>query len=217
MSAGVAAQDLGVGPTTVAKGDDRRGFVLRDAATNQLQQSGFAHTGILEIRERSARQDGQARGAAVRFFEDDLIGKARQAHGHCFAGPKADLVELRELHHGGLGDAGAEQLRDVVTGVEWFLAAARQTNQGDAIIVGKTGLLRFDDLGHFVLGDVHASESLNGGEIQAGVVESGGVQLGDMVTSEKETASHEKGEQGYPARRSATLAAAEKGEATHIH
>lgn len=217
MAAGIAAENLRVGPTAAAQGDDGRRLVVGDASADELQESGLAHSGIFEIRERSAGEDSQPRGPAMRFFENDLVGEASEAHGQRFARPQADLIELRQLHHGGFGYAGAQQLGDIVAGLKLFFAAASQTENREAIVIGKTSLLDFRDLRGFVVADVHVSERLNRGETQAGIVERGHVQRGDAVASENEKRSGEKDKDGRAMRRRMTQRTPEKDCVKHAN
>lgn len=166
-AAGVAAENLRVGPTTTAERDDRGSFIVGNATTNELEQSGFADASVLEIRKGRTGENGQAGGAAVSLFQNDLVREAREAHRLRFAGPQADLIELGKLHHCGFCDAGAKQVGNVFSGLEWLFALARETHDGDAVVVGKAALLGLDELRGFVVGDVHAFECLNGGKTDA--------------------------------------------------
>lgn len=189
MSAGVAAKDLDLGPTAAAKSKNRGRFIVGHAATNQLEKGGFTHAGIFEVREGSAGKDRESSGVAARGFENNLIGEACEAHDDGFTAPGSDLIELRELHNGGFGNAGAEQLRDVIADLEFFIAAADQTNQGDAVIIGDAGLTGLGDLRDFGIGDVQAFESLNRGEAHSGVIERRCVQGLEMAASKGEKRS----------------------------
>lgn len=210
-------ENLRVGPSAAAKNEDVRSFIIRDAAANKLQKGGFSHAGVFEIRERGSRKNGETSGMAVRFFQDNLIGKTCEAHYDRIAAPRADQVELGELHYGGFSDAGAKELGDIVAVCEMLLAAAGQADECDAVVVGKAGLAGFRDLLYLVIVDVQATKSLNCSEVHAGTIESCCIQRSDVLTSENERRDCEDCEQDSPVRRNPTLAWTGKVAKRHVY
>lgn len=71
---GKALEDFYVAsPMTAERGDLIR-LRIRDTAPDQLEKRGFAHTDILQSRERSAGKDLLARSTVPRNFKHDCVG-----------------------------------------------------------------------------------------------------------------------------------------------
>lgn len=215
MAAGVAAEDLDVGPAMAAKSEDGGRFIIGHAATNQLQESGFAHASVFEIGQRRTGEDGQSCGVAAGSLENNLVGEACEAHNDGFAARGSNLIKLRELHDGGFGNSGAEQLGDIVATLEFFVVAASEAHKGDAVVIGEASLARFGDLGDFGIGNIEAFESLNSGEAHAGIVKRGGIEGREMSATENECENSQEQKSSPPRRRKAALHGYEKGSRKH--
>ena len=92
---GKMAKHFGVGFVLALHRDDCCGAGIRDLAANQLQQRFAAQTGIHDICDGYAGEDGLARGVRLGNLDHSLIGKTEQTNCLQFPGAHTQLVQAR--------------------------------------------------------------------------------------------------------------------------
>ena len=181
------ADNLGVGGAVAAKRDDGGGLRIGNAAAHEFEQGQFAHARVFQVGERSAGENGPARRALARHFEENGVRKAGEPHGLKLSRSHPQLVHPGKFEDRVFADLRANQAGDFIAPIERLAAAAINLDCCNAACVGKSGLPRGDELSDFRRCDIKGRQLVNGVVIHPGSIERLGIERRDgMATGHKQ-------------------------------
>jgi len=142
-------------------GDEFASLFVCKSTADEGENIFFAHASIFQFDERRAGDGGLTGGAAASDRDDDLIGVACEHDAVRVDGPGTELAEASKFESIGIGDADANQSRDVIAIGEQFLTAPCELDELNTTIVGESRLMNFEQFRDFRIGDIEIAKLLN--------------------------------------------------------
>jgi hypothetical protein len=163
-------EQLRVAGAVTARGNERVRFGIGHAAAHEFKQGRAAHARILQSRERRARENRLAVRSMARHFENHGVRESGEMHSFKLARVLPEIVEAGEGENHLVAHPGLAHADDVVR-PERLSALVIYLHRLNAGGIRKSGVMKFQDFGHFGGCDAQRSKLLNTVVIHPGAIQ----------------------------------------------